>query len=170
MTASIDNIAQINSINAAFMVSTESYFTIKMHYIENLSVKYTEMTDEAMQAAWFQTLPAEKTLRAILATQIKTYRIYFITQSKKTGHKMIEINVKNDELSQEHRTMKNSIIQLLRELALIATSISTDEKDFLVTISELDVNDCEDIAGALGALAAGYLSQSGRNHFLELRK
>ena len=31
------------------------------------------MTDDAMEAAWFQTLPAEKTLRAILATQINLW-------------------------------------------------------------------------------------------------
>jgi hypothetical protein len=83
MSATIDNIDQITAINEAFVASNKSYFTIKIHYTEHLSVKYQEMTDEAKHAAWFQTLLAEETLRAILATQIKIYRIYFVTQSKK---------------------------------------------------------------------------------------
>jgi len=141
-----------------------------MHYVEHLSINYKAMTDEAIQAAWFQTLPTEITLRAILATQIKVYHIYFVIKSKKMGHKVVEIDFENDKISQQKHTMKTSITQLIRELTLVETSISVDERHFLATIENLNITDCEDVAGALGTLAARFLSQCGRSHFTELRK
>jgi hypothetical protein len=66
--------------------------------------------------------------------------------------------------------MKNTITELLRELALTATSISTNEAYFLETIAELDVMGCEDIAGTVGTLAACFLAQCGKRHFREFRE
>ena len=80
---------------------------------------------------------------------------------------MMEKVIKNEELLQEKLTMKNTITELLRELALTARSIATDEACFLDTIAELDVTD---IAGTVGTLAARFLTQCGKTHFREFRE
>lgn len=83
---------------------------------------------------------------------------------------MIEKVIEDDELLQEKSKMKNSITELLQELAFIATSISTEERHFLTTIAELEAIGCEDLAGSLGTLAARFLSQCGKSHFREFRE
>jgi hypothetical protein len=61
--------------------------------------------------------------------------------------------------------MKSSVTQLIRKLALTATLISADKNHFLVTIANLDIDDCKDVAEALDTLAAGFLSPMGEKSF-----
>jgi hypothetical protein len=175
MAASFEQLSKITGFNQCFEKVNLSFLAMKGDWVKHCLSVYPKMSEEAISLAWSRTFPTSTVLRAVLRAESKAY-LYFFVRKQKGQEKLIELNYSNTDakqkkLAEEQARLKRIVRDLLYELAEVDSSVEVIGKDLLGLISSMaSPEDLEDIAGALGTLAASLLGKKALPHYSELRR
>lgn len=124
------------------------------------------MTANAKDEAWW-TLPARECLGAILASASKIWKNCFISKSKKTGGKAIDFEPNDAKLREAKAKLKTTIMAMFADYSHQNETVSADEQHLIDNVEKFNEKTTEDVAGAVGNLAAKFLARQRNSHFHE---
>ena len=175
MAASLAQLRKIAATVECYKAVHASYLAVKADWFHHLTQHYPAMSTNAILLTWTTTFPLRTTLRAILFAKCQIFR-YFFMYKRKNESQWHEVRFEENQTSlrEEQEKFKGIIRRLMFELANVDATVralSSTKEMFPTFVDVMASLPCqEDVAGAIGTLAATFLHKTSRSQCEDLRR
>jgi hypothetical protein len=147
----------------------DTYLVFRREFLLQLSLQSDEVPQAALFGLWYANDEAKSLLISVTAWLSKTYKILFLTCSKRSGHKWVEKVQIDEGLNNAKEKLKDILKALFKEFSKYDIQTSSPQDDFIVDVLSMDGMVVEDIAGAIATMAAEILKLNDANTYEKWR-